>query len=251
MAPTMTFDPPDITGIDVDKPLIYMWEIYKPAGELVGRYVGKAIRGEKRPTERYTQNVNKLLQKRPYKSGKSYRRVHHALGEAVQKGYHIELSYLCNVDPAENIFQVEMRYIRELNCLDAAGYGLNGRGLTPLRNTSKKTRAVPGKATPFKEEQTAPVAEAATNLDHLMELVQTRYSELLELECGKRRYSWYVGNQRILRAKQQSPRGKVRIKLAVSSILDRDANEHTWDGTEEQLTQFIAQELQRFRAALT
>jgi hypothetical protein len=228
-----------------------MWEIRDLSGELIGRYVGKAEGGDERPMTHYKRNVDKLLKGLPYKKGKSYRRVHHALAEATRKEHLIYLSYLCNVSPNENIFQVEMRYIRELRCLDAAGFGLNGRGLVPLPDTSKeayfKNEEV---SSVVQKEETNSAPQQVEALDQLMELVQIRYRDVLELEPGKKRYAWYIGNKRIIRAEQSGPRAKVRIKLAVSSLLDRSTQEHPWDGTETQITEFIEKELHRYHGIM-
>lgn len=246
----MKFSPPEIAEIDVGKPLIYMWEIHSASGELIGRYVGKAEGGEERPMTHYKRNVEKLLQGLPYKKGKSFRRVHHALAEAVVKGHKIFLSYLCNVDPSDNIFQAEMRYIRELRCLDAAGFGLNGRGLTRVPDTIKQSTPDVSKQQLPAHAHTALLALRHIDaLDQLMEHVQTKYKDVLELEPGKKRYSWYIGNKRIIRAEQSGPRAKVRIKLAVSSILDSVQHEYSWDGTEEQVFGFVEREIQRYQTA--
>lgn len=53
--------------IEVYAPLIYMWEIHNASGIIVGRYVGKANGGCKRPLEHYKRNVHKLLRGLPYK----------------------------------------------------------------------------------------------------------------------------------------------------------------------------------------
>ena len=40
----------DANGTDGTRPLLYMWEIHDAqTGELRGRYVGKALRGSRRP----------------------------------------------------------------------------------------------------------------------------------------------------------------------------------------------------------
>lgn len=58
------------SGVDVTAPLIYMWEIHDLQAKLVGRYIGKANGGDKRPTQHYSRNVSKLHAGKPYKKGK-------------------------------------------------------------------------------------------------------------------------------------------------------------------------------------
>lgn len=100
--------------LDESLPLIYMWEITDQDGNRVGRYVGKAKSGAKRPRTHYARNVNRLLADKPYRKNKpdQYRRVHKALAHAALEGHKITLSFLCNVRRDENINEVERRYIR-------------------------------------------------------------------------------------------------------------------------------------------
>ena len=81
------------SGVELTAPLIYMWEIHDLQGKLVGRYIGKANGGDRRPTQHYPRNVSKLLEGKPYKKGKNYRRVHYGLSDAVSAGHRISLTY--------------------------------------------------------------------------------------------------------------------------------------------------------------
>jgi hypothetical protein len=115
-------------GVDEQQPLIYMWEIRSSSGHLIGRYVGKAKAGSKRPRNDYSRNVANALAGKPYRKGKAsaYRRVHHALAEAHRLGNCVTLSFLCNVQPGENINQVEQRCIGERSCKGSESWQLNG-----------------------------------------------------------------------------------------------------------------------------
>lgn len=99
----------------LDLPLIYMWEIHDGDGALLGRYVGKAKNGAKRPRTHYSRNVANILLGERYRKGNpdGYRRIHHALAEAQRQGHSITLQYLCNVMPGENINIIEQRKILE------------------------------------------------------------------------------------------------------------------------------------------
>ena len=114
--------------IDPAAPLIYMWEIHDQHGGLVGRYIGKAQAGARRPTKHYERNVNNILGGRPYRKGKpeGYRRVHRALAQAHEAGHAIRLYFLCNVGQEEDINVVEQRWIKEKNCLGSQPWQLNG-----------------------------------------------------------------------------------------------------------------------------
>lgn len=112
----------------VDLPLIYMWEIRASDGSLLGRYVGKAKGGVKRPRTHYSRNVASILAGKPYRKSNpnGYRRVHLALAEAERQGLCITLQFLCNVLPGENIDEVEQRYIREYRSQGEETWQLNG-----------------------------------------------------------------------------------------------------------------------------
>ena len=107
--------------------LIYKWEVRDEVGNLVGLYIGKAKGGAKRPTTHYRRNVNRLLAGKPYRlnNPEGYRKSHRALAEAVKLGHGIELSFVCNVAPDENIDQVEQRCIANYNCCGTAAWQLN------------------------------------------------------------------------------------------------------------------------------
>ena len=115
-------------NVDESRPLIYMWEIRDKAGELVGRYIGKAKGGAERPRTQYRRNVTNVLAKKPYRKSKptEFRKVHHALAEAQKLGHTVVLSFICNVQPGENINDVERRCIKEHNCKGGESWQLNG-----------------------------------------------------------------------------------------------------------------------------
>jgi len=112
----------------VDLPLIYMWEIRASDGSLLGRYVGRAKGGVKRPRTHYSTNVGRILAGKPYRKGNpsGYRRIHSALAEAECRGFCITLQFLCNVLPGENINEVEQRCIREYRSKGGETWQLNG-----------------------------------------------------------------------------------------------------------------------------
>ncbi|MDR3429986.1 hypothetical protein [Silvimonas sp.] len=88
-------------GVEQDKPLLYLWEIYDAySGVLLHSYVGKAKGGSKRPLKHYRRNVLNLLHGRPYRRGKfdKFRASHRALAEAILLGHRIVLSFLRNVE---------------------------------------------------------------------------------------------------------------------------------------------------------
>ena len=114
-------------AVDEVQPLIYMWEIRNHAGQLIGRYVGKAKAGANRPRKHYARNVANILAGKPYRKGNpdGYRRVHRALAEAERLGYVLTLSFLCNVNQEETINEAEQRCIREQNCRGIEAWQLN------------------------------------------------------------------------------------------------------------------------------
>jgi len=114
-------------GIEQDSPLIYMWEIRTQSGDLVGRYVGKAKAGASRPLKHYRRNVQNLLASKPYRKSNpnGYRRVHHALADAHRLGHTIVLSFLCKVDVAEDINEVERQCITAQNSKGKEPWQLN------------------------------------------------------------------------------------------------------------------------------
>lgn len=215
------------SGVDVTAPLIYMWEIHNPQGELVGRYIGKANGGDKRPTQHYPRNVSKLRAGRPYKTGKNFRRVHYGLADAVENGHRISLSYLCNVLETEDIFEVESRYINQYNCNADDGIGLNGK----WRNT-------PGEVIPVTQTGTAELAAAEDparpGLDDFLEFFEDLPREIFQAKVNGKSCSVWSGGLRILRAKQERPGSKVLIKQVQSSTPQREV-QFDWDGSEEQI----------------
>lgn len=113
--------------VDPTQALIYKWEIRDAVGNLIGLYIGKAKGGAKRPTTHYRRNVNRLLAGKPYRAGnpEGYRKSHRALAEAVKLGHTVELSFVCNVLPGENIDEVEQRCITNYNSCGGAAWQLN------------------------------------------------------------------------------------------------------------------------------
>lgn len=226
-------------GVDVAAPLIYMWEIADSSGQIVGRYIGKANGGEKRPRQHYRRNVEKLLRGEPYKKGKDYRRAHFALAQAVTAGHAISLHYLCNVAEDQNIFEVEMRYIREHGCNVRDGVGLNGPG-----NGSVPKASIPASSAAVSPHDVS--GEHSTpDLEDFLEFVEDNYSGRFDVRAGSGRYSLWIGGERLIRAKQSGVRGNVRIKL-VRAVDQKKAVEFSWDGTEKQLSGAIEEHLRRF-----
>ncbi|ENM3843969.1 GIY-YIG domain-containing protein [Vibrio cholerae] len=115
-------------GVNPDKALIYMWEIYDKTDVLVGRYVGKAKNGAKRPLKHYKRNVARLIAGKPYRKSNpnSYRVVHKALADAVDKNYVIKLYFLANINEGEDINQVEQTLINQHDCKGSESWQLNG-----------------------------------------------------------------------------------------------------------------------------
>ncbi|EJL6481869.1 hypothetical protein O1D88_003546 [Vibrio cholerae] len=115
-------------GVNKDKALIYMWEIYDKTDVLVGRYVGKAKNGAKRPLKHYKRNVARLIAGKPYRKSNpnGYRVVHKALADAVDKNYVIKLYFLANINEGEDINQVEQALINQHDCKGSESWQLNG-----------------------------------------------------------------------------------------------------------------------------
>jgi hypothetical protein len=106
-------------GVDETKPLLYQWEIHDAqTGQLLARYIGKAVRGGRRPLRHYARNVRRLIAQLPYRKNNpnGFRRVHHALAEAVTAGNRITLTLLRNVGPNEDINDAERTAIHASNC---------------------------------------------------------------------------------------------------------------------------------------
>ena len=215
------------SGVDVSAPLIYMWEIHDLQGKLVGRYIGKANGGEKRPTQHYPRNVSKLRAGMPYKKGKNYRRVHFGLADAVGDGHRISLSYLCNVPDTVDIFEVESRYINEYSCNADDGIGLNGKWRSAPREVMPATQTKP-------VESTAAEDPARPDLDDFLESFEDLPREIFKAKVNGKSCSIWSAGLRILRAKQEKPGAKVLIKQVQSSTSQRQVQFH-WDGSEEQI----------------
>jgi hypothetical protein len=123
----MNFDPP-LQTVAFDQSLIYMWEIRDQSGTLLGRYVGKAKEGAKRPLTHYKRNVENILTGKPYRKSnpEGYRSIHVALAEAHRHGHRITLSFLCNVQATENINEAERQWIVKQNSQGTEAWQLNG-----------------------------------------------------------------------------------------------------------------------------
>jgi hypothetical protein len=109
----------ETNGTAGTQPLLYMWEIHDAqTGELRGRYVGKAVRGSRRPCSHYARNVRRLLARWPYRKGNpdGFRKVHRALAVAVLKGDRITLTLLRNVADDEDINDAERTTIQTMCC---------------------------------------------------------------------------------------------------------------------------------------
>lgn len=114
--------------LNENESLIYMWEIHSNAGELLGRYIGKAKAGAKRPRTHYYRNVMNILAGKAYRKGnpEGYRKIHKALADAHLSGNTITLTFLCNVPAEENINEVEQRYIKAYGSQGCEPWQLNG-----------------------------------------------------------------------------------------------------------------------------
>lgn len=222
------------SGVDLTAPLIYMWEIHNLQGKLVGRYIGKANGGDKRPTQHYPRNVNKLRAGKPYRKGKNYRRVHYGLADAEAAGHRISLSYLCNVSDTEDIFEVESRYINEFGCNADEGIGLNGRWRSTPREVASSAQTVTVESTSV-EDTSGP------DLDDFLELFGDKPRELFKAKVNGKSCSIWSAGLRILRAKQEKPGAKVLIKQVQSSTRQRQV-QFVWDGGEEQINTALGDE---------
>jgi hypothetical protein len=115
-------------GLDVNASLIYMWEIRTQDGSaLLGRYVGKSSKGDRRPRIDYSRNVSNLLAGKPYRKDNhdGFRRIHEALAGAVKRGDAITLFFLSNIGPNEDINVIERKYISEMNSSGLESWQLN------------------------------------------------------------------------------------------------------------------------------
>jgi hypothetical protein len=240
------------SGVDVTAPLIYMWEIHDLQGKLVGRYIGKANGGDKRPTQHYPRNVSKLRAGKPYKKGKNYRRVHYGLSDAVRAGHRISLTYLCNVSKDHDIFKVESHYIKEYGCDADDGIGLNGRwkgtpreGIVAERAWQAQERA----ETDVDERNAAHAAavSAEIDLDDFLEFFDDKQRDALEIRVNGKSCSVWSENKRILRAKQDRPGARIWIKLVQSSWRTKPV-ELTWDESDSQIETALEAERKALRA---
>lgn len=239
-------------GVNVSAPLIYMWEIHDLQEKLVGRYIGKANGGSKRPTQHYSRNVNKLHAKKPYKKGKNYRRVHYALANAVEAGYRISLTYLCNVPADQDIFKVESRYIKEYGCDAEDGIGLNGRWKEVPREVGVTKHASPAQeSTRTNSDEhyyaNSDADSAEIELDDFLEFFDDKQRDTLEIRVNSKSCSLWSKGKRILRAKQERPGARIWIKLVQSSWRTEKVD-LPWDGSDYQIEAALEAERKVLRA---
>src|SRR5665213_3240216 len=92
-------------NVDCSRPGIYRWQI-----DGTGVYIGKYTH-IRRPTKEYRRNVIRILKQLPshHPDGR-FRRIHHALADAVKDGRCITLTILANARPDE-LNRVEQSYI--------------------------------------------------------------------------------------------------------------------------------------------
>jgi hypothetical protein len=116
------------SNVNQAEALIYRWTITDGKGNVKGLYIGKAKGGAERPLKHYRRNVNRLLAGKPYRLGnpEGFRKSHRALAAAVQAGYSIELSLVCNIAEGESIDFVERQQIVAHGCCGEAEWQLNG-----------------------------------------------------------------------------------------------------------------------------
>jgi hypothetical protein len=121
---TFTFNP---NAVDQGCALIYRWEIKDANGEIKGLYIGKAKGGAERPLTHYRRNVKRLLAGKPYRLNKpeGFRKSHRALAEAVEAGYNIALTLVCNIKEGLSIDFVEQEQIKKHNSSGDQAWQLN------------------------------------------------------------------------------------------------------------------------------
>ena len=127
-AEKLDFQIDNSANIVADQSLIYMWEIVSPTdGKLLGRYIGKSSKGTSRPLTHYSRNVANLLAEKPYRKDNpdGFRRIHHALANAVRDGSVVRLVYLSNIDKGEDINQKERYFIASLCSSGGESWQLN------------------------------------------------------------------------------------------------------------------------------
>jgi hypothetical protein len=115
-------------GIDQSKALIYMWEIMSAdQSTLIGRYIGKSSRGEGRPMNHYKRNVANLLAGKPYRKDNpdGFRRIHHALADAVIEKHSVRLSFIANASDGDDLSRLERKYIRDFCSAGPNSWQLN------------------------------------------------------------------------------------------------------------------------------
>lgn len=106
----------EIRGLNIWMPGIYAWDIHG-----IGVYIGRYTRA-RRPLGEYDKNVTRILRGEPYRPNKphGFRRIHHALANAVKEQTPITLRIV------ENCL-IENLDIRERHWLNEIGRGgLNG-----------------------------------------------------------------------------------------------------------------------------
>lgn len=240
----MQFTQSEQPEIDIKAPLIYLWKISNAAGKVVGWYVGKAEGGAKRPTQDYVNNVNKLLKKEAYHiQGRDYRRVHNAMADAVRDGHLISLRYLCNVSPDEDIYAVEQHYIREYGAL-GNGIGLNVQGQGRKRSKVSATQAPEMRVMQVGAGIAMATQKRECSLESFRQLIATHFPKL-QPGAGVGRYSFCTHDDvRIVRAKQESPTGRVNIKLVLSSRRQKGSDvTFNWDGDPTRVLDAVEGEL--------
>lgn len=123
-------------GVTLDKPGIYEWAITYADGS-IRRYVGKFTR-RSRPMREYRANVERILDKRPYRkaSPEGFRYVHHELAKAASDGRAVVLTILENALP-EDLNRREQALIRE------RGATLNGSGAASAATSQTDPRPLP------------------------------------------------------------------------------------------------------------
>ena len=105
--------------VNESAPLLYLWEILDTSsGQSIGRYVGKAKNGSRRPLKHYVRNVRRLLRGEAYRKSKpnAYRTVHRAMRDAVQNGQQITLTLIRNIPSGEDIDLAERDAIVFYRC---------------------------------------------------------------------------------------------------------------------------------------
>jgi hypothetical protein len=229
-------------GVDLKSPLIYMWEIRDHRGEVIGRYVGKAKGGDRRPRRHYKRNVDKLLQGLPYRRGNpdGYRRVHRALADATRAAHNIVVTYVRNVACHENIDTVEQHYINHYNCLAADGIGLNDSGRRQHRSITFSVTA------PTAAPSDTPQATGSHTLSGTKALIEKHFS-VLQPTPRSRGWAFSIGDTRVLRIEQSGPKAKIRVKFALSSRAPNPSVDILWTDSEETLVGRIEQEIKLYR----